>query len=45
MGEYCLPRALNYHGQQLTSFLKENPLYPSLDLRSVDYHLYHQVQD
>jgi len=35
-------RALNYHGQQLTSFLKESPLYENLDLRAVDYHLYHQ---
>ena len=37
-------RALNYHGQQLTSFLKESPLYEGLDLRAVDYHLYHQVR-
>lgn len=36
-------RALNYHGQQLTSFLKEKPVYNCLDLRNVDYHLYHQV--
>ena len=35
-------RALNYHGQQLTSFLKESAVYESLDLRNVDYHLYHQ---
>ena len=35
-------RALNYHGQQLTSFMKEKKLYQQLDLKNVDYHLYHQ---
>ena len=35
-------RALNYHGQQLTSFLKETPAYNELDLKNVDYHLYQQ---
>ena len=33
-------RALNYHGQQLTSFLKDEPLFMHLDLRGVDYHEY-----
>eukprot|EP00092_Neocalanus_flemingeri_P103489 GFUD01132444.1.p1 GENE.GFUD01132444.1~~GFUD01132444.1.p1 ORF type:complete len:836 (+),score=222.84 GFUD01132444.1:36-2543(+) len=35
-------RALNYHGQQLTSFMKEKKIYQQLDLKNVDYHLYHQ---
>ena len=35
-------RALNYHGQQLTSFMKEKTVYQQLDLKNVDYHLYHQ---
>ena len=35
-------RALNYHGQQLTSFMKEKTVYQKLDLKNVDYHLYHQ---
>lgn len=34
-------RSLNYHGQQLTHFLQENPVFQSLDTRNVDYHLYH----
>ena len=33
-------RALNYHGQQLTSFLKDEPMFMHLDLRNVDYHMY-----
>ena len=33
-------RALNYHGQQLTSFMKETPVYSELELKNVDYHLY-----
>ena len=35
-------RALNYHGQQLTSFVKETKLFEHLDMKNVDYHLYHQ---
>lgn len=35
-------RALNYHGQQLTSFVKETKIYEHLDMKNVDYHLYHQ---
>ena len=35
-------RALNYHGQQLTSFVKETKLFEHLDTKNVDYHLYHQ---
>lgn len=35
-------RALNYHGQPLTNFLKDQPLFRHLDLKSVDYHLYHK---
>ena len=35
-------RALNYHGQQLTSFIKETNIYGQLDMKNVDYHLYHQ---
>ena len=35
-------RALNYHGQQLTSFFKETSVFNALDLKNVDYHLYHQ---
>ena len=37
-----ITRALNYHGQQLTSFFKETPVFHDLDLKNVDYHLYHQ---
>jgi hypothetical protein len=33
--------AINYHGQQLTNFLKDQPLFRHLDLKGVDYHLYH----
>ena len=36
-------RALNYHGQQLTSFMKENSMHKCIDLKTDDYHLYHQV--
>ena len=32
-------RALNYHGQQLTSFFKETPVFNDLDLKNVDYHV------
>jgi len=35
-------RALNFHGQQLTSLLKDQPLFRHLDLKAVDYHLYHK---
>ena len=35
-------RALNYHGQQLTSFMKETKFFEHLDMKNVDYHLYHQ---
>ena len=35
-------QALNYHGQQLTSFVKETKLFEHLDMKNVDYHLYHQ---
>jgi len=35
-------KALNYHGQQLTSFFKETKLFEELDLKNVDYHEYHQ---
>jgi hypothetical protein len=34
-------RALNFHGQPLTSFLKDLPEFRNLDLRKVDYGLYH----
>jgi len=33
-------RALNYHGQQLTNFMKDQPVFRHLDLKGVDYHLY-----
>ena len=36
-------RALNYHGQQLTSFMKDTEVCRLLDLKNVDYHLYQQV--
>ena len=32
-------RSLNYHGQQLTSFFKETPVFNDLDLKNVDYHV------
>merc|ERR1719270_2096596 len=35
-------RALNYHGQQLTSFFKDTKVFEELDLKNVDYHVYHQ---
>ena len=35
-----LIRALNYHGQQLTSLIKDEPIFRELDLKNVDYHLY-----
>ena len=33
-------QSLNYHGNQLTSFLKDLPEFRNLDLRNVDYGLY-----
>ena len=36
-----LVRAMNYHGQQLTSMIKDDPIFTELDVRKVDYHLYH----
>ena len=44
-------QSLNYHGNQLTSFLKDLPEFRNLDLRNVDYGLYtrrtkeHGVED
>merc|ERR1719438_328823 len=35
-------RALNYHGQQLTSFFRDTKVFEELDLKNVDYHVYHQ---
>ena len=37
-----LVRSINYHGQQLTGFLQEKPVFTNIDLGSLDYHLYHQ---
>ena len=37
-----LVRSINYHGQQLTGFLQERPVFTNIDLGSLDYHLYHQ---
>ena len=37
-----LVRSINYHGQQLTGFLQERPVFRNIDLGSLDYHLYHQ---
>lgn len=34
-------RTLNFHGHQLTNFMKDQPVFSSLDLKGVDYHLYH----
>ena len=34
-------RAMNFHGQQLTSLIKDDPIFTELDVRKVDYHLYH----
>lgn len=34
-------RSLNFHGHQLTNFMKDQPIFSSLDLKGVDYHLYH----
>ncbi len=34
-------RALNYHGLLLTNIMKDQPLFRHLDLKGVDYHLYH----
>ena len=33
-------RALNFHGQQLTNFVKDQAIFRDLDLKDVDYHLY-----
>ena len=33
-------QAMNYHGQNLTNFLKDLPEFRHLDLARVDYHLY-----
>ena len=35
-----LIRSLNYHGQQLTSLIKDDPIFRELNLKNVDYHLY-----
>lgn len=35
-----LIRSLNYHGQQLTSLIKDEPIFRVLDLKNIDYHLY-----
>ena len=34
-------RSINFHGQQLGSFMKE--VSRTLDLKNIDYQLYHQV--
>ena len=34
-------QALNYHGQQLTNFVKNLPEFQDLQLSGVDYGLYH----
>lgn len=39
--EELIQRSMNYHGQQLTNFIQENPSFKSVDVRNVDYHLYH----
>ena len=41
--EVAFSRALNYHGQQLMSFLKDSDVCRVTDLKNVDYHLYQQV--
>ena len=33
-------QAMNYHGQNLTNFLKDLPEFRNLDLSKVDYNLY-----
>ena len=35
-----LVRALNFHGQQLTSLIKDEPIFKELNLKNIDYHLY-----
>ncbi len=40
---FSVSRALNYHGQQLTSFMKDSEICRQIDLKNVDYHLYQQV--
>ena len=35
-----LIRSLNFHGQQLTSLIKDEPIFRELNLKNVDYHLY-----
>lgn len=42
MNTDLLVRSINYHGQQLTGFLQEKPVFRNLDLGALDYHLYHQ---
>ncbi len=41
--DFAFSRALNYHGQQLMSFLKDSDVCRVTDLKNVDYHLYQQV--
>ena len=38
-----LVNSLNYHGQQLTSFLRDTSLAKNIDMKRVDYHAYQQV--
>jgi len=38
---HLVVRSLNFHGHQLTNFMKDQPIFSSLDLKGVDYHLYH----
>ena len=38
-----LINSLNYHGQQLTSFLRDTSMANNIDMKKVDYHAYQQV--
>ena len=40
-----LINSLNYHGQQLTSFLRDTSMANSIDMKKVDYHAYQQVNN
>ena len=42
--EELMVRSLNFHGQQLTSFMKDHSeVMKGLDMKKIDYHLYQQV--
>ena len=41
--EELILRSVNFHGQQLASFMKEVPVMRQIETKKIDYHLYQQV--